>query len=92
MNELAIQLDEVGFGFTLDEITALGADLGTAILGGGSIPDYYTGPYEVTPLSVEQFLLTKDKTLTDNLRVKMVQKNVTTNTAGGKTVNIGGEM
>lgn len=82
MNGLAIRLDAPG----------LGIDLGAAVLGGGSMPDYYIGPYDVTPLSVDQFLLTKDKTLTENLRVKMVQKHSTTNAAGGKTINIGGDM
>lgn len=60
--------------------------------GGGASAAYemYTGAYEAEPLATAQTLLTKDKLLNDNIDISGVPMSTTTNSSGGKTVNIGG--
>lgn len=71
---------------------AVAVDIGPAVLGGGSMVQYFEGPYTITPQAVDQHLLTRNKTMTDNLTVRMVQKFSTANEAGGRTINIGGDI
>lgn len=60
--------------------------------GGGTSAAYetYTGAYEVEPIATAQTLPTKDKLLSDDVNVSGVPLSTTTNSGGGKTVNIGG--
>lgn len=58
--------------------------------GGGDSPPY-TGEYEVTPKVGEETLLqTKNKRMADNVTVKEIPIAEVSNTAGGKTITIGG--
>lgn len=49
----------------------------------------YEGEYEVTPRIVEQMLLTKDKVMKDNVKVKEIPFYEVDNLQNGKTVYIG---
>lgn len=51
--------------------------------------DYYTGSYDVTPMVDAQSLATKDKLLTDDVRVQSIPYYDVGNTSGGSTVYIG---
>lgn len=52
--------------------------------------DIYDGEYTLTPETIDQVLLTKEKLLKENVTVKAVPKQIVDNPAGGKTVTIGG--
>lgn len=52
--------------------------------------DIYSGNYEVTPDFTGQVLPTANKALTNDVTVKPIEVQVTSNTSGGKTVYIGG--
>lgn len=54
---------------------------------GGKLPTY-DGEYEVTPKISEQELETKNKSMTDNVKVLSIPFSEVTNPEGGKTVNI----
>lgn len=57
---------------------------------GGEIPPY-TGNYEVTPkVGEETILATKGKRMTDNITVSEIPIAEVSNSAGGKTITIGG--
>lgn len=49
----------------------------------------YTGKYEVKPMIIEQTLPTKDKVMTDHVKVLAIPYYETTNHKNGKTVIIG---
>lgn len=49
----------------------------------------YEGPYEATPKSYEQTLLTDDHYMEDNVVVNRIPYSEVSNPQGGKTVNIG---
>lgn len=51
--------------------------------------DPYKGKYEVTPKSLPQTLPTKNKVMTDHLKVLAIPYSETTNTKNGITVTIG---
>lgn len=61
-------------------------ELGTLIRGGGGIP--YEGPYQVTPKVNEQILLTRDKTMEDDVTIFEIPYSSVSNPQGGETVNI----
>lgn len=66
-----------------------------AISGALTIPTYvdvdlYSGSYDVSPNFIGQILPTANKTMTDDVTVKPIEVQITTNTSGGKTVFIGG--
>ena len=63
-------------------------EIGTIIHeGGGGIP--YEGPYEVTPKAYDiQTLLTKNKSMRDNVTVDKVPYQAVSNEYGGLTINI----
>ena len=48
----------------------------------------YTGAYEVTPTSSDQYLLTKNKTMTKKVTVYATPYTEVSNLYGGKTVTI----
>lgn len=50
---------------------------------------YYSGPYEVTPKTTEQVLQTKDKSMSDNVKIFSIPYAVTSNVFGGLTATIG---
>ena len=52
----------------------------------------YTGEYEVTPLVTSQVLETKQKLMTDDLKIKEIPFFNVSNTSGGTTVYIGGDI
>ena len=54
-----------------------------------NIPQNYEGSYEIDPLKRQQILLTKDKIMTQDLKVLGIYYYETTNLNGGKTVTIG---
>lgn len=57
---------------------------------GGETPPY-TGEYEVTPkVGEETILQTKNKCMAENVTVKEIQIAEVSNSAGGKTITIGG--
>ena len=65
------------------------------ITGGLTIPTYvdvdiYNGDYVVAPNFDGQTLPTANKTLIQDVTVKPIEVQVVSNTAGGKTVYIGG--
>ena len=74
----------------------LGALLGdNSISGKLTIPTYvdvdiYSGSYEVSPDFDGKTLPTANKTLIQDVTVKPIEVQVVSNTAGGKTVYIGG--
>ena len=49
----------------------------------------YLGPYEVTPTFDEQYLETRDHTMTDDVTVHQIPVHRVSNPAGGVTVSIG---
>lgn len=51
--------------------------------------EYYAGTYDITPTVDEQSLETKDKYLTENVRIQEIPYFDVGNTAGGSTVYIG---
>lgn len=57
---------------------------------GVATPDYYDGSYEIEPKKDDQTLLTTKKTMRDDLKIKAVPYAVTSNSANGTTVTIGG--
>ena len=52
----------------------------------------YNGAYEVTPKVIEQALKTKDKRMTDDVRIKSIPFFNVSNTSGGSTAYIGSEV
>lgn len=58
------------------------------ILGSGGF-DEYKGEYEVTPKIAEQTLLTKNKILKENVKIKSIPYYETSNVSGGNTIYIG---
>ena len=48
----------------------------------------YEGPTEVTPSSVEQFLLTKNYRMTENIKVKPIPSNYGLITWDGSTITV----
>lgn len=50
---------------------------------------YYTGSYDVTPMVDAQSLATKEKFLTDDVRIHAIPYFEVGNTSGGSTVYIG---
>ena len=72
-----------------DNITAA---LETAIVIRPLEGDIYDGEYVVDPSFDEQTLLTRNKTLEDNVTVNPIMVSRTTNPSGGYTVYIGGEI
>ena len=79
-------------GLTVELIDeALTVELGPAIVGsGGGIHDYYDGAYDVEPLRTAQVLETEGLIMREDVNVRGVSFQQTTNAAGGKTCNIGG--
>lgn len=57
-----------------------------------AINDIYQGNYEVTPKVTQQILSTKNKVMTDNLKIKEIPYFETNNNSGGNTVYIGKEI
>lgn len=81
-----------GCGLTVELIDeALAAELGPAVISsGGGIHDYYDGAYDVEPLRTAQVLETEGRLMRKDVNVHGVTFQQTTNSAGGKTCNIGG--
>lgn len=52
----------------------------------------YKGAYEVTPKVTEQSLKTKDKHMTDDVKIKSIPFFNVSNTSGGSTAYIGSEV
>lgn len=52
--------------------------------------EVYRGAYAVKPGFTEQVLATKNKMLTDNVKVSAIEVQRVSNTSGGRTVYIGG--
>ena len=50
--------------------------------GGGYVPDYYAGPYEVTPTRSEQTLATRAKAMRDDVTVHEIPYYQTANPYG----------
>lgn len=68
------------------------SDFGSVIkVEAGSRP-HYAGPYVVTPDFVSQTLETEGKIMDDDVDVKAIQVEVVSNTSGGNTVYIGGDI
>ncbi len=68
------------------------ATLDTAIVINQITGDIYDGEYIVDPSFEQQTLETRNKTLTDDVTVNAIMVSRTTNTSGGYTVYIGGEI
>lgn len=54
--------------------------------------DYYKGDYTVTPKVEKQELATRQKFLTENVKIKEIPFFEVSNTEGGQTVFIGKEL
>lgn len=65
---------------------------GTIALNMNGVTDRYTGEYEVTPLVTSQVLGTKQKVMIDDLTIKEIPFFDVSNTSGGTTVYIGGDI
>ena len=52
----------------------------------------YTGEYSVTPRINEQMLLTAQKLMTENVKIKAIPYFETSNNSDGKTIYIGTEV
>lgn len=76
--------------FTLSAPTTLGVSLDAVIRGSGG--ETYDGTYQVTPkVKDEVVLLTKGKTLRDDVTVLKIPQFEVSNEEGGKTLIIGDE-
>lgn len=62
---------------------------GNIIVGGGKTHRVYDGEYEVVPKVYKQVLGTDDKLMADDLTVKAITYNTTSNEKGGLTAQIG---
>ena len=80
---------EVAIKFTLDNNSFV-ADFGPIFEISGSGVEIYQGDYIVEPNFTEQVLATKNKMLTDNVKVSAIEVQRVSNTSGGRTVYIGG--
>lgn len=61
----------------------------TAIIQRSASGEYYTGEYVVTPSTQEQNLETKNKVMSDNVKIEEIPYYETSNPSGGYTVIIG---
>lgn len=89
LNELGIDFDsefDVGFDSTAEFTT----DFGALHEISASDVETYRGDYIVEPDFTEQVLATKNKMLTDNVKVSAIEVQRVSNTSGGRTVYIGG--
>ncbi len=68
------------------------ATLDTAIVVRPLEGDIYDGEYIVDPSFEQQILETKNKTMEDDVTVNAIMVSRTTNTSGGYTVYIGGDI
>ncbi len=75
--DVEVQSEQIPIEITIDTGT-----------GGGKLPTY-EGDYEVTPRKVEQVLLTKNKSMLDNVTVFSIPYAEVTNIGGGLTATIG---
>lgn len=75
-------------GGLVGTLSSVGGLRGTLSLGEGTTPPY-TGDYEVTPTFSEQMLLTKGKSMHDDVTVHQIPVVRTSNPYGGQTVLIG---
>ena len=73
-------------GFTLDSNFMI-LDFDIIEGAGGKLPTY-DGDYEVTPKILEQELETRNKSMTDNVKVLSIPFSEVINPEGGTTVNI----
>jgi hypothetical protein len=66
--------------------------IGSVAVGGVIKYDavYYEGSYEVVPIAKDQELITKEKTMKENLQIKAIPYAEVTNNANGITITIGG--
>lgn len=55
-------------------------------------PEAYDGPYEATPMTVDQKLNTKEKYMNDDMSIRSIPYFDVSNTSGGSTVYIGTEI
>lgn len=72
----------------IGEVRAVGVLEGT-VQAGGSYP-LYEGSYEVEPSAGTQVLATRNRLMTEDIRVKEIAYQEVTNASGGKTITIGG--
>lgn len=89
---LDVDLSVEEYDFELEEITEFDCDLETAIIINTITGDMYEGPYHVIPTFDDQELLTKDKTMREDVTVEPIPVSRTSNPAGGTTVYIGGNL
>ena len=82
-----MNLPDIQMGLSLDNTIRLDFDVGISYGEGGRLPDY-KGDYEVTPKLEDQTLLTKNRSMTDNVVVKEVPVARVSNPSGGKTCTI----
>ena len=75
--DVEVQSEQIPIEITVD-----------AGIGGGKLP-IYEGDYEVTPRKVEQILLTKNKSMSDNVTVFSIPYAEVSNIGGGLTATIG---
>ena len=80
-------LPDIYMELNADSTVKIDFDVGIEYGQGGRLPDYH-GSYEVTPKLEDQTLLTKDKSMTDNVVVKEVPVARVSNPSGGKTCTI----
>ena len=81
-------LDE--FAVDFDSPAEFTAEFGVLHEISASDVETYRGAYLVEPDFTEQVLTTKNKMLTDNVKVSAIEVQRVSNTSGGRTVYIGG--
>lgn len=72
--------------------TTLTAKVSAQIAGSGADYEVYTGAYNVAPDFDGQALSTRGKIMTDDVTVQPIAVSRVTNTQGGRTVYIGGNL
>lgn len=76
-------------GLDTDDMV-LSVDFGTLTVLDPADAETYKGAYTVDPEFEAQTLATKDKRMSDNVTVNAIEVQRVSNTAGGRTVYIGG--
>lgn len=89
MTDIAMYVD---IELEIDELEEIEFELDDVIIAAGDLLPYYLGPYTAIPKIKEQKLLTKDKSMKDDVTVTEIPYSETDNPYGGKTIVIGGEL
>lgn len=88
--ELSVKFDLLSAFAVAFDSPEFAADFGTLHEISAADTEVYSGAYSVEPDFTEQVLATKNKMLTDDVKVSAIEVQRVSNTSGGRTVYIGG--